>query len=213
VNWRVFELVRQGVLERVGKGKFTVGESSFYLPDISPEIFKVDKAIKKAFPFVSYCVWPEKWINEFSRHISKTGIILVDIERDSAESVYFTLKDYFKEVFYKPSRELLQDYIQGLENATVVRNLVSEAPIQTVNGVSTVTIEKLLVDIFCDMEFEYLQGREIGHIYENAFSRYSVNQTKLLRYAARKGKKDEIMRIIKQYNIPENLNGENTRSK
>ena len=35
VNWRIYELVRNGILQRIGKGKFVVGKSIYYLPEIS----------------------------------------------------------------------------------------------------------------------------------------------------------------------------------
>jgi len=201
VNWRVYELVKQGVIDRIGKGKFKLGQSVFFIPEIPSKIFKINKTIKTNFPFLLYCIWPQQWINEFSQHISNSGLILVEIERDSAESVYHHLKEFSQSVFYKPGKEFLQDYIHGIGSALLVRHLVTEAPVQIVQGVPTVSIEKLLVDISCDPEFEYLRGRETGHIFENAFNRYSVNRAKLLRYANRKKKKIEIMEIIERNNL------------
>ena len=76
---------------------------------------------------------------------------------------------------------------------------MSEAPLQNIRGVMTVTIEKLLVDAFSDMEFEFVHGMEIEHVFNNAFSRYSINITKLQRYADRKKKKDEILKLIEKF--------------
>jgi hypothetical protein len=206
VNWRVSELVKQGVLERIGKGKFKIGKSRLYQPEITTKLFKINKAIRTNFPFVTYCLWQQQWINEFSQHIAKIGVILVEVERDSAESIYHFLKDSFSSVFYKTGKEMVQEYVQGLESALIVKPLVSEAPIQEVRGVPTVSIEKLLVDVHFDTEFEYAQGQETVYIFENAFSRYSVNQTKLLRYADRKKKKQEVIELISSLNLGDNSN-------
>jgi hypothetical protein len=179
VNWRVYDLVIQGVLERVGKGKFRLGQSRMYSPEISTRFFKLNKSIKDKFPYISFCIWQQSWINEFSQHIAKTGIVIIDVERDVVESVYNHLKEANSTIFYKPGKELLHDYILGLDYALIIRPLVSEAPLQEIRGVKTVTLEKLLVDAYSDLEFEFVHGMEIEHVFDNAFSRYSVNITKL----------------------------------
>lgn len=205
VNWRVYQLVKQGVLDRVGKGKFKMGKSKIYQPDLTNKLFKINKSIQINFPFITYCLWQQQWINEFSQHIAKTDVVLIEVERDIAESVYLFLKDSFTSVFYKPGKEMLQNYILGLDAVILVKPLVSEAPIQVVRGVSTVSIEKLLVDVYSDIEFEYARGQETIHIFENAFSLYSINQAKLLRYADRKNKKQEVKEIIRNHNLSESI--------
>lgn len=79
VNWRVYELVKQGILERVGKGKFKVGKSKLYQPEITTKLFKINKSIRTNFPYVTYCLWQQQWINEFSQHIAKTGVVFKNI--------------------------------------------------------------------------------------------------------------------------------------
>lgn len=172
-----------------------------YQPEITTKLFKINKTIHANFPFITYCLWQQQWINEFSQHIAKTGVVLVEVERDSAESIYHFLKDSFASVFYKPGKEMLQDYILGLESALLVKPLVSEAPIQEIRGVPTVTIEKLLIDVYSDEEFVYMQGQETIHVFENAFSSYSINQSKLLRYANRKKKKLKVEEILRNHNL------------
>lgn len=132
-------------------------------------------------------------------------MVLVEVERESAESIYHFLKDSFSSVFYNPGKEMLQEYIQELDSALLVKPLVSEAPIQIVRGLPTVSIEKLLVDVYSNSEFEYVHGQETVYIFKNAFNRYSINQAKLLRYADRKKKKTELMELINRHNLGEIL--------
>ncbi|GHT64448.1 hypothetical protein AGMMS50239_22190 [Bacteroidia bacterium] len=35
VNWRIYSLVQKGVLQRVGRGKFRLGNSKIFIPEIS----------------------------------------------------------------------------------------------------------------------------------------------------------------------------------
>ena len=65
-----------------------------------------------------------------------------------------------------------------------------------IKDIPVISIEKLLVDVFCDAEFNYLEGSELSAIYDNAFYKYTINKNKLFRYAARKGKKEEISKFM-----------------
>ncbi len=201
VNWRVYNLVKQGILVRIGKGKFRLGKGSMYIPEMDNQLIKISKVIKEKFPFIQYCIWVSSSIIEFGHHVPRTNIILVDAERDSMESVFYTLKGEYKNVFHKPGKDLYVNYINDLQKAIIIRPLVSEAPIQFIKDTPTITIEKLLVDALVDEEFVFLKGNEISQVYNNAFDRYSVNISKLIRYADRKRKKPEILQILKTNNL------------
>lgn len=62
----------------------------------------------------------------------------------------------------------------------------------------TPTIEKLLVDIQKDEDFDYMQGTEITYMYQTAFDLYTVNTPKMLRYAKRRGAYDSTYSLIEQ---------------
>ena len=64
---------------------------------------------------------------------------------------------------------------------------MTESPIEQVDGVPSPTLEKLLVDIEKDADFQYLQGAEAARMRENAESLYYINTTRLNRYARRRG--------------------------
>ncbi len=201
VNWRVYSLVNLGILLRTGKGKFKLGKGSLYIPELDSRIIKISKIVKKKFPFIKYCIWGSSSIIEFGYHIPRTNIVFVDAERDSAESVFHALKEEYKAVFYRPGKDLFDNYINELQGVVIVRALVSEAPLQLIKNVPTVTIEKILVDALVDEEFEFLRGNEINHVFMNAFDRYSINISKMIRYADRKRKKPEILQILRTNNL------------
>lgn len=201
INWRVYQLVKSGILERIGRGKFKLGKETHYYPELNNKFSRVNNLITKQFPYIEFCLWNSASIIEFGQHIPKTDLTLIDVERDAAESVFHFLKEENKQVFLKPSKELLNNYISDLNNPYIIRTLVTEAPIQFIRGIPTITIEKLLIDIYTDEEFEFLAGNELVNVFENAFNRYSVKVSKLLRYADRKRKKEEISNLLNNYNL------------
>jgi hypothetical protein len=84
--------------------------------------------------------------------------------------------------------------------AIFVKPLITESPVQECNGVLVPTLEKLLVDLQQDDDFFYLQEAEGVNIFRNALSLYTINESRLLRYASRRGLRKEIETIIKSIN-------------
>lgn len=116
---------------------------------------------------------------------------LVEAEKDSNESLFYFLKGTYKSVFLDPTSDILSHYASSEIETMIIKPLVSEAPAQYVQGVRTATLEKVLVDIFCDETiFAAQQGNEMQTIFKNAFEKYTVNENKMLRYADRRRKKE-----------------------
>jgi hypothetical protein len=203
VNWRVHQLANRNILERIGKGKFRLGSGNIFTPELNTKHFKVNAAIKSKFPFTEYCIWDAAFIKEFSQHISKTNFMLVDVERDSEESVYHHLREQFKEVFLMPGKEMLGDFFSDLKRPIIVRTLVSEAPYKKFRNVPVASLEKIIVDILYDEEFTYLRSNELVSMIKVAFERYTINESKLIRYADRKRKKKMLLDFLAATKIRE----------
>lgn len=61
--------------------------------------------------------------------------------------MFYFLKDLKKQVFLEPDEEILEKYLSGGKEAVIAKPLVTEAPTKMIKGVTTATIEKILVDI------------------------------------------------------------------
>jgi hypothetical protein len=148
-------------------------------------------------PFVDYCLCSASTLVPYMRHIPNLNLLFVDVERDVVESVFnFLNANSNKRIFLLPSLTDFERYI-NTSAAIIIRPLISESPLQLIEGISTPTIEKILVDMVGDVEFSFLQGSEINYVYTTIFERHSVNKNKLLRYATRRGRKEEVMELVK----------------
>lgn len=105
-----------------------------------------------------------------------------------------------KMILLNPSKEDCERYL-NMDNAVIVRPLIAEAPITAYQGINIPTIEKILVDIVSDKEFDYAKGAEMYHIFKNVFEAVDVNQKKMLRYASRQNKKQIIIQILTSNNV------------
>ncbi len=202
INWRVYKMIQDSILVRTSRGHFRIGEKKSFTPILDKNLSAVAKQISKQFPFVSFSVWDSSVLNSLSQHLSDKCFYIIETEKDAVETIFHFLQEKKKAVYLNPTESIVDNYIQS-ESAKpfIIKNLITEAPTVSVNDVVTSSIEKILVDVYCDTNiFQVYQGNELYLIYTNAFSQYSINQGKLLRYASRRGKKEEIQNMILQIN-------------
>ncbi|MCQ2259627.1 MAG: hypothetical protein MJZ41_16825 [Bacteroidaceae bacterium] len=197
-------LVESGKLAKAGHGLFILSDMIkppyVYIPNDAEK--ELSSALKRKFPFVTCCVWKASAITPFMQHIPSMSFILVDVERIAMDAVFQHLQGQYPEsmILLNPSQSDCDRYL-NMDNLIVVRPLIAEAPLSTYQGVNTPSIEKILVDIVSEKEFDYAGGAELYHIYNNVFESIEVNKKKLLRYASRRNRKERIEQILKSNNL------------
>ena len=189
-----------GVLRRIKRGVFSISNARQkpFVPYFDDEMQMIETKIRQNFRFVRFCVWHSTDINVFSHYVLNMNIIFVDVEREALQQVFCSLLDanLERQVFLNPSSDDFSYYIYGKETI-VVRPLVSEAPLIAYAGDSNrLSIEKLLVDIAIDEDFISLHDYESLRFYRNVMDTTIINDSKLLRYASRRGRKDKIKNIL-----------------
>ncbi len=191
-----------GVLTRIGRGKFILGETKIYYPEVTPKLKSVYNKLRKEFPYAGICVWNTSILNEFMKHQPSVFSFIIEAEKEVTQSLFYFLKELKYPVFIEPTSDILDKYLPINKEAFIIKSLVSESPTQLVNGTTTVSIEKLLIDIFCDdIIFSAQQGAEMRTIFDEAFSKYSINQSKMLRYASRRRKKEVFLDYLNTFQI------------
>jgi DNA-binding Lrp family transcriptional regulator len=193
VNWRIHNFARKGIIKRVGRGLYRLGQSNLFQLEVSPKMKKIARFLKKEYPYTDFCVWELSVINQFSHYLINFNILFVDVERDAIDAVYHKLKEKNTSVFN--IRKTDEDLAE-LANSICVRPLISHSPLQTIDEVPVASLEKILVDLYTDKEFFPFQGNDIDSIYESAFERYTINENTMLRYASRKEKKTKLQELL-----------------
>lgn len=197
-------MLAENKIIRVSYGKYKLNEDLKYdfLYEPSEFMLSLNRHIKEKFPFIDYCIWQPSIFASMMLHIPAVRTTLVDVERVAMESVFMSLQNMESAipVFLNPNQEDADRYITN-RDMIIVRPLVKEAPIDIIDGCPVPTLEKMLVDAISDKELQHLQGNELYTIYSNAFSDYAIKKTRLLRYAARRNRKQKVEQIINTINI------------
>jgi hypothetical protein len=196
INWLVYNLQNNGIIQRVTRNRFILKSNenhkhTEYLTFPSDELSAVIAAVSERFPLVSFIAWETRALNDFANHQLARNHIFVEVEKMLEDPVFEFLHENFScPVLFKPSHEEI--YLYSEDTTISVITLRSEAPTK---GHDT-TIEKMLVDLFANKLLEWIVSKgDFAGIYEEAFSRHTINTASMLRYARRRNKES----IVKEY--------------
>jgi hypothetical protein len=201
-GWRIYDLKNKNIIKSLKRGLYSISYKPKFKPVLSSEFVKLTKKVQEKFQEVKYCIWETDWLNEFTQHQTSKRILIIEIERDFVESLYYFLKDTFKhDLYFNPDNKAIDFYISESNYPVVIKKLITRSPIEnrTENKLklSTPLLEKILVDLCAEEKlFYFYQGSELIHIYENAINHYTINFTKLFSYAKRREREQEIKYLI-----------------
>ena len=212
-SWRIYDLKKKDIIKTIGRGVYVISYKPKYKPVLSDNVLKIVRKTNERFEEIQYAIWENQWLNEFTRHQVSNQMIVVEVEKEFTESVYYYLNDSLKMNFFlNPDDKEIEFYISESAVPVVIKRLVTRAPINKLKdkkiAVPVASLEKIMVDLFADENlFHFYQGSELINIYEKILERYNINFTKLFSYAKRRKKELEIKQFMNNHipNILEDI--------
>ena len=148
---------------------------------ISPKMREVGRRLTENCVGMNYCIY------QLDRNL------VVETAKSDCEMAVSVLKERFPDVvLINKAYGMLEE----LHDFILVKQMISESPCVDVDGVPVPVLEKHLVDIVSDKMYAHHDGKDIDRQFQLAFDTQKVNQSKMLRYASRKGKKEEVQEKI-----------------
>lgn len=196
LTWQLHQLKNQGSIQNSGRGMYSLSSKNIFNPVVSPSLKRIYNKISKEFPFLQICVWDSRWFNDLMLHQLFKYYLVIEVEKDSAESVFNTMTDVSKKVFLNPTEDIFTRYISNFNEVIIVKSLISESPISEHEGVKIASLEKLLVDCIADKDLYAAQQSEIDFIFKTAADKYTINESKLKRYARRRNQLEKVEGLI-----------------
>lgn len=204
-SWRIYDLKKKDIIKTIGRGLYVISYKPKYKPVLSNNALKIARKISERFEEINYAIWEIPWLNEFSQHQTSNQMIVVEVEKEFEESLYYFLNDSLQMNFFlNPDDKQIKFYISEVNSSVVVKRLVTRAPTIKIKEkkttIPTATLEKIMVDLFADENlFHFYQGSELIYIFERILNHYSINLTKLFSYAKRRKKEQEIKQFISNH--------------
>ncbi len=194
---RIHRLKKKGIIQSVVRGKYTIGQKPLYIHGPDKLIRRVKKLYLSEYNELDYCTWSTNWLQDLMLHIPVRSFYVFETEKDICEPTFYLFKDNGINAYYQPNQEQIDKYILPEENSMMIRPLISRAPYRTIEKTRIASIEKILVDLYCDTDIFYIYaGSELIRIYENVLNRYTINFSTLLQYAERRKRDKEIREFM-----------------
>ena len=195
INVYLSKLKCQGILKNPSRGIYSLENKEIFSPNIDPSLKRLYSKIQKQYPYINFCVWNTKWLNDLMRHQPFKQYLLIEVEKDAVEQVFNKLNESIKNVFLNPDAEIFERYINNVNEAIIIKPLVSEAPLDMVHKITIPSLEKLLVDMLIDVDVFAAQQGEIENIYSNTFNKFQINRNKMKRYAIRRNREERVEKL------------------
>lgn len=186
LEWHLGQLTKEGRISRIGKGRYSSTPKAVFLPkegETDPALYR---KLKADFPEATICIYKGEIFAPLQHHLSYNALTYIETQRELTEVLFHRFQEAGKTVFHHPDKKVFYDYIDITKPGLIIKPLITGSPLQEVGGITVPMLEKLLVDIRSDADFDYMSGGESVRMLENAVSLYTINTTKLLRYAGRR---------------------------
>jgi hypothetical protein len=180
------------------RGVYTRQDKRNFCLTVADSLASLFRAVRASLPYVELCAWRSDDVQDLAQHYPNRGVPIMEVEKDGEAAVRDVLVGMDQPaVAYEDLPAVARSFLE--QEYIVVKRLVSEAPVTKVDDVTVPRLEKILVDIVRDKNlFGFLEGAETYHIYKSATDRYHVQLDTLLRYASRRGVKDDVVMILRQ---------------
>lgn len=196
INWRLHQMKSQGLIQSLSYGTYSLISKDHFNPNISNSLKRIYNRVSKEFPYIQACVWDSRWFNEFMLHQLFRFYLVIEVEKDAAESVFNSLTDFSKKVFLNPDDDMFNRYISNFNEVIIVKSLISEAPIVEEDGIKIAPLEKLLIDALTDKGLFAAQQNELEFIFKSVLKKYNLNSSKMKRYARRRNQTENLKTLL-----------------
>ncbi|WP_192347902.1 DUF6577 family protein [Algoriphagus sp. Y33] len=197
IAWKLNQLKKDKLLYQIGRGLYTFD----YKPEFSAELSLKSKRLYNRVKGIysgEIVIWDTILLNEIGDENTSKYWVFLALNKDHLDSLFGEMLSFSKKVYLQPDKETTARYLIPQNDAIILTALISETPTERSGDYLSPSIEGILVNAWFEHE-QYLEpiGIDIRKLYEQAFSKYNVNKSKLLRYASRRDKRKEINELLK----------------
>jgi len=148
-------------------------------------------------PSVHFTVFETALMNDFLNHLVAQNTVYIQMEKDVNIFVFRFLQELgYDHLLYKPNKDEYALYWK--KDCIVVTDLISEAPLSA-SAPHEICLEKMLVDMYCDKLISSAYSKsEYPEVLRQAMETYHIESTKMMRYARRRGREEEMKMILEE---------------
>jgi hypothetical protein len=194
IIWKVNQLIKQGKAVRVGRGVYLFAPKSKYQLVTCDLAREACDTLNYMLPYLELTITDTSGLGELMNLQPFATIICIETKKTAVNAVLSVLHKDKIGGYSKKDFPRIERYITSHQPVLVRPVLAVNPSLPKKDNVRLASIEKILVDLVCDTDiYGQYQGSELLNIYQNATERYAVNYSQVLKYAAARGKKAEVV--------------------
>ena len=199
-HWAVCGMLKCGSLSKIARNVYVVQnerKKPVYRPAYSDLAAKLIAQISDKYSSVRFTVFETALMNDFLNHLVAQNTLFVQVEKEVSIFVLRFLQELgYEHLLYKPKKA---DYdLYWKKDCIVVTDMISEAPLSA-SAPHEICLEKMLVDMYCDKLISSAYSKsEYPEVLKQAMETYHIEPAKMMRYARRRGRKDEMKKILQE---------------
>lgn len=195
-SWRINQLKTDGLIHQIGRGLYSFDSKPEFVPILSLKTKRLYNRVVELVPDIEIVVWETPLLSDIMNKPIEKHFIFLHANRNKLDLLHSELMNFSKPSFPNPSNEIIEKYLIPLNEAIVLLPLPTQTPVFEANDFKTMTLEGLLVSACLVESIIAPIGIDLIKLYSEAFSKYNVNVSRLLRYAGRRDKRTEIYEIL-----------------
>jgi len=199
-------LKKYNVIKEIEKDKYIVVTKSIYEYKEKNRETEIYRLIKKEYPEINFIVWNTASVNEFTLHYVVSNYIIIETEKIAIDLIVNLLKVNYLKKYTIITQDILnnnKELYSNTENIIIVKPLHIKSPLIKEKNKKTISIEKIMLDLYVDKLYIQYQGKELETIYENIFEKYDIDLKRLIKYAEVRTNIKKYKKILNSLNIPE----------
>ena len=196
-NWDLQRMLAGGEIYRSGRNSYKIGNTDRknYTSKYSERAEEIIAFMENNYSDTEYSLFETSMLNEFLNHQIAKNTVSLYVEKELSEFVFRDMSDLIVEnILFKPKKDDLRKYWKP--DTIIIVDRISEAPRGKEKRYDT-PLEKLFVDLIADVALMNMYSKsEYPEMLHIANDKYYIDTKKLFRYARRRGKFQEIKRIM-----------------
>jgi len=199
IIWKINQLIKEDRIVRVGRGVYFIATKKKFKQSISTAAGQACKVLADKLKYLEVTLTDTSSLGELMVLQPFSSTINIEVKKAAVSAVISTLRNEKIPAYKKNDYPQFEQYVDSAQPILVKPELSVNPNMPKDNNVRLATIEKILVDLVCDADiYGQYQDSELSNIYSNATELYAVNYSQILKYAAARGKKDDVVKNLQE---------------
>ncbi len=189
---------REGLLKRVGRGRYKVDSAVLPTPEVPEEMKRILFMVSDAFPQLSPVAWSSSMLSDYMHNVPGRDLHVIDAPRNVVDRLaeYLVARDIL--VFKDPGPDPLDAYAWSNLEAVFLFGKGETLASVPLDRYRVATIDRIWVDLYylCTRRGLAFPLAELGVILVNAHRSGVFSVDRMLMYSSRRGLRSEVLLIL-----------------